>query len=174
MSLGISPCGCKGLLPLLLLCALTAKAQTAFVVRITELRSSTYTCTAVMQDGRLRREIAHVEMGHFGHPEIFEGATLEHDLERINSLTADPDFQAASQRANPELKLASTDGRIFGIEVGMGNDHPKIVAFADPYGKAVTPAYLAGFLSFADDVKDRNLPKLKGKVEPVCGPLRHQ
>jgi hypothetical protein len=160
------------LLPLLLLCAVPSVAQTTFLVRITELRSSKYTCKVIADNGKLRREVMSVATGQ-SHPEIFEGVASEHDLERIKSLIADPDFQTASRQNKPGLTMVSPEGRIISVEATLGNGHQQTVAFDDPYGKTSTPGYLTGFLTFAEEVKDRKLPKVKGNVGPMCMPLSH-
>jgi hypothetical protein len=169
----MSSCTCRVLLPFVLLCALSGMAQTTFVVRIVELRSSKYTCTVMGQDGRLRREVTSIAVGQTGRPEVFEGAVSEHDVERLKSLIADPDFQTASQQNRSGITVVPPDGRILIVEANLGNKEPQRVAFGDPNGKATTPPYLVGFLSFADEVKDRKLPKLKGKIEPMCKAPSH-
>jgi hypothetical protein len=112
-------------------------------------------------------------MGQTGQPEIFEGVAAEHDIERMKSLVADPDFQVASRQNKPGQTMVSPEGWIVSVETTLGNEHRQTVAFGDPYGKTSAPGYLTGFLTFADEVKDRKLPKLKDKVDPMCKPLSH-
>jgi hypothetical protein len=134
----------------LLLWAVGAMAQTDFAVRIIELSSSTYTCTAVTQDGRLRREVTSTSMGQTSSPEIFEGLASEDDRARLKSLIADPDFQAASRQNKPGLSMASPQGRIVAVEASFADNREETVAFSDAYGKTSAPACLARFLSFAE------------------------
>ena len=94
----------------------------------------------------------------------------EDDVKRLKELVGDENFQTASQQNKPGLTMVSPEGRILAVEVNLSNKL-QTVAFGDTTGKAATPSYLVGFVSFADEVKGRNLPKIKGKVEPMCRPL---
>jgi hypothetical protein len=138
-----------------------------FMVRIRHLAFSKYNCTVLAQDGRLRREVTSFDRTR---ADVYEGMASEDDVKHLKELAGAADFQTASQQKYSGLTMLSPEGRMLVVEVNLGN-RPQAVAFADATGKAAIPFYLAGFLSFADEVKGRNLPKIKGKVETMCRPL---
>ncbi len=170
MSLRLST---KRLLAVLLLwasCGMTQDKSDALVVRISELRSSKYVCTVVTQEGHVRREVWSIDRGQTGRPEVFEGIASQEDMKLVRALASEPDFVTATKHNAPGMTMVFPEGRMLTVEAGSG-DTPRTASFADPTGRTALPPYLAGFLSFSEDVKSRNLPKLKGKVETMCRSL---
>jgi hypothetical protein len=99
-----------------------------------------------------------------------EGIASPEDMKLVKALASEPDFVTATKHNAPGMTMVSPEGRILTVEAGSG-DTPRTTSFADPTGRTALPPYLAGFLSFSEDVKSRNLPKLKGKVETMCRSL---
>jgi hypothetical protein len=154
----------------LLVCAGSAAAQemsASFLIRITEFGSSKYSCTVLAQDGRLRREVRSIDRRSPSRPDVPEGAASEDDVNHAKALIGDPDFQNATHHNPPGLTMVPPEGRFLTVEVNLDNK-PQTVIFADRNGGTVAPSYLVGFLSFADDVRRRNMPKIHGKVETMC------
>ncbi len=59
------------------------------------------------------------------------------------------------------------DGRMIFAVVNFDNDL-KAVRFVDKAGRTPIPPHLAGLFSFVQELNNREIPKLKGKIEPVC------
>jgi len=157
----------------ILLCAAFGAAQEKshpVLVQITELRPSNYTCTVVTEDNLVRREVQSIVRGQVSRPEIFEGNVSADDIQLLTKLVNSPDFREAARNNPAGTTVVSPTGRILAVEVNLGSELER-VAFADGTGTMPTPPYLLGLVSFADDVENRKLPKVKGKVARMCRPL---
>ena len=120
-----------------MVCAGSAAAQdksASFLIRITELGSSKYSCTVLAQDGRLRREVRPIDRGNPCRPDVSEGSASEGDVNHGKALISDPDFQNATHHNPPGLTMIPSEGRILTIEVNLDNK-PQTVIFADRDGK---------------------------------------
>ncbi len=153
-----------------LLCIAGGLAQEkspSFMVRTVELRDWKYTCTVLTEDGRLRREVSRINQGHAGRADVFEGIASKEDMEQVKALINDPNFQSEARNHKPRITIAE---RTFTVEADL---HSELltVTFADRGGKGAPPPYIMGFLRFSDEVANRNLPKVSGKVEMMCRPL---
>jgi len=155
---------------LALFCCGSGTAQTSFMVRIRDLQFSKHVCTVVNTNGTLRREVTSIEMGGITTPQVFAGTASEDDIKRLKELVLAPDFQAAARRNEREFMIQG-QGQIISVETTVA-DSLQTVVFADTKGQTSAPSYLAGFLSFADEVRHRKLSKVKGRVEPMCRPPR--
>jgi hypothetical protein len=159
----------------LLLCTTPILAQAppaTLFVRIAELSSAKYTCTVLTQDGRLRREVTTLFRGQADRPDVFEGVASDEDMKRLKTLVAQNEFAAATRNHQPGMTMVSPTGRILTVEANFDGTL-KTVSFADNTGRTPIPPYLVELSLFADDVKTRNLPKLKGKIQSICRPLSH-
>jgi hypothetical protein len=150
----------------LLSASIVAQDKPSVMIRINEVNMSARNCTVVMQDGRLRREVIPIVGGR---REVFEGLASGDDAQRIKKAVAQPDFMAATNRANakPGVMVSARDGRIVEVEVNPEGER-EIVLFVDAEGTKPTPSYLVDLVSFVNEVKNRRLPRLKGKVDSMC------
>ena len=161
---------------LLLLSAASAQERAGeeahpFSVTLYDLRRAQYVCTILTEDGHLRREVTSISSatGQVGRPDIFEGAASDNDIQRVRSLVTDPAFQNATQSNPKGMALAPPPGRIFVAEPVLSGKKQTVV-FVDATGQVPPPGYILGLLSFAQDVRDRKLPRLKG-AKPLCRKL---
>lgn len=162
---------------LLLLCAVMSSAQEkppSFLIRITDFSgekpSSTYNCTVLTEDGRLRYEVSSPAGAK---PTLFEGTASDDDVIRLKELVNDPNFQSAMQYQNQKFKnhsiiaMAPPRGRLIAIEVKNADGKLQTLAF----GGTGVPSALAGLISFTNDVSHRNLSKVEGQTESLCRPF---
>lgn len=154
----------------LLLCS-SAFAQTPnhFLLQITDMRTNRYVCTALTEDGLLRREVTEIEIGRINSPQIYEAPASDEDKKKVHDLVTNPSFQAAAQQNVVIRSEVTLDGKIITVWANVDGEL-KIASYSDHVGQASAPDYLKPFEAFEDEVKHRKMPKLKGKAEPICSP----
>lgn len=145
----------------------------SFLIRIADIslknHSLMYNCTVLTEDGRLRFEVSPAG----GKPTLFEGTASDDDVTRLRELVNDPTFQSAMQHQNQNFKnhrpitVAPLEGRLIAVEVKNVDGKLQTITF----GGTDVPSYLAGLISFATDVSNRNLAKVQGKTESLCMPF---
>jgi hypothetical protein len=177
----------KAVLVLLLIApvrsALSQDAPAPFTMRIMDRGHSRYTCTVITQT-RLRREVSLIADNSPKKTEVFEGAASDVDVSRAHALATDPAFLAAAQTPRSiqtadgymtpqpgEVVAWGRDNRFINLIVDEGGKQRVLNAIVSGQGRA--PAYVKGFISFADDLKKRKMNKVPGKVDLMCViPLR--
>src|SRR5579864_6984631 len=160
----------------LLLCAVMSSAQEkppSFLIRITDFsgeKPSSYNCTVLTEDGRLRYEVSSPAGAQ---PTLFEGTASDDDVMRLRELVNDPNFQSAMQYQNQKFKnhrritIAPLEGRLIAVDVKSADGKLQTLVF----GGTRVPSALAGLISFTTDVSSRNLSKVEGKTESLCVPF---
>lgn len=152
-------------------CAWPQEKAVPYTVRINRVVKSESTCTVVTQNGRVRREVRHLLSGGVvGKANMFEGIASAEDIRHVQELLAQPEFQEATKHHTPGVAIGAPGGQMIVVETELGNK-PEYVAFVDSTGRTAIPPYLAGFVSFSDEITSRHLPKLTGKVQSLCKKL---
>lgn len=153
----------------ILLCAVSSGQEQSgpFRLRVADFRWDKFTCTALTEDGRLRREVTPVVNGGYLQPEVREINASESDVQRLRAIVLEPEFQNIAKK-NPEagMGMILPDGRMIFVEMTINGEHHWI-AFHSPNGTS-RPEYLKPLFVFTEEVKDRELPKLDCKTAPVC------
>ena len=145
----------------------TAQEQPRFIVRIVELTSSRYTCTALTPDHQLEQLTAAVDQFRLGAAELRRGSASDEDVKRASELLEEPEIRNAGTGVSRFPMMVMRDGKAI-LVLGRIEGQTRVVQFVDTEGKKSTPVYLKGFEAFADDVHRRKLPRSAEKSTANC------
>lgn len=128
---------------------------------------SRYTCTALTGDYWLEQVTISLDRGIPEAPEIRAGLATDDEVKKIDQLVAQPQIRAATSGIHRPSAIVKSDGRWLLVLTDIDGE-PRTAEFLDPDGAKSMPDYLKGFDAFAEAIRHRKLPKLAGKVKPVC------